>query len=155
MRWWWCPFCTNPTYLVVFLCASSLKQQTADIHVAPHGFTILIPSQLIFALPPYCCVLSWEATNANCVVFCLTRQMLEPEIYSTRGEHANNHTIDEVPNPKNNVTGQLGIIILALISTNLHFCVDQKSINVGNTMPFIQDDVIFHILDMIIILCSV
>ena len=100
-------------------------------------------------------MISGETTNANCVVFGLTRPRLEPEIDSTRSEHANNHTIDEVLNLKKNVTGQLGIMILALISTNLHCCNDQKSINVGNTMPFIQDDVIFNILDIIIILCSV
>ena len=32
--------------------ASSLKQQTADRHVAPAGHIILIPSQPVFALSP-------------------------------------------------------------------------------------------------------
>jgi hypothetical protein len=45
---------------------------------------ILIPSQPVFPLSPYCCVLSGEATNTNFIVFCLTRPGLEPTTYSTR-----------------------------------------------------------------------
>ena len=57
---------------------------------------ILIPSQPIFALSSYCCVLSGEATNTNFIVFGLTRSGLEPMIYRTRGEHANHYTTDVV-----------------------------------------------------------
>ena len=35
-----------------FYIASSLKQQSADGHVAPLGHIILIPSQPVFALSP-------------------------------------------------------------------------------------------------------
>ena len=35
-----------------FYSASSLKQQSADSHVAPLGHIILIPSQPVFALSP-------------------------------------------------------------------------------------------------------
>jgi hypothetical protein len=35
-----------------FHSASSLKQQSADTHVAPLGHIILIPSQPVFALTP-------------------------------------------------------------------------------------------------------
>jgi hypothetical protein len=35
-----------------FYSASSLKQQSADKHVAPLGHIILIPSQPVFALSP-------------------------------------------------------------------------------------------------------
>jgi hypothetical protein len=35
-----------------FYIASSLKQQSAGRHVAPHGHIILIPSQPVFALSP-------------------------------------------------------------------------------------------------------
>jgi len=56
--------------------ASSLKQLSADRHVAPLGHIILIPSQPVFALSPLCCVLSGEATNTNN----LTRSGLEPTI---------------------------------------------------------------------------
>ena len=35
-----------------FYSASSLKQQSADRHVAPLGHIILIPSQPVFALTP-------------------------------------------------------------------------------------------------------
>ena len=41
----------------------------------PHSDTyfIPIPSQPVFALSPYCCVLSREATNTNFIVIGLTR----------------------------------------------------------------------------------
>ena len=52
--------------------ASSLKQQSADRHVAPLGYVILIH------------VASGEATNTNCIVFCLTWPGLEPTIYRIR-----------------------------------------------------------------------
>jgi hypothetical protein len=48
-----------------FYSASSLKQQSVGRHVAPLGHIILIPSQPVFALSPYCCVLRGEATNTN------------------------------------------------------------------------------------------
>jgi len=35
-----------------FQSASSLKQQSADRHVAPHGHIFLIPNQPDFALSP-------------------------------------------------------------------------------------------------------
>ena len=37
-----------------------------------------------------------EATNINCIVFSLTRPGLEPTIYHTRGNHANNYSTDAV-----------------------------------------------------------
>jgi hypothetical protein len=37
----------------------------------------LIPSQPIFSLSPYCCVLNGEARNTNCIVFDLTRLGIE------------------------------------------------------------------------------
>ena len=79
-----------------FYSASSLKQQSAGRHVAPLGHIILIPSQPVFALSPYCCVLSGEATNTNFIIFGLTRPGLEPTIYRTRGEHANHYATDTV-----------------------------------------------------------
>jgi hypothetical protein len=41
-------------------------------------------------------VLSGEATNTNLIEFGLTRSVVEPTIYHTRGEHANHYTIDAV-----------------------------------------------------------
>jgi hypothetical protein len=54
-------------------------------HVAPRalGHIILIQSQPVFALSPYCCVLSGEAANTNFIGFSLTRPGLEPTIYRT------------------------------------------------------------------------
>ena len=72
------------------------QQQSAARHVAPLGHITLIPSQPVFALSPYCCVFSGEATNTNCIVFGLTRPELEPTIYRTRDEHANHNTTDTV-----------------------------------------------------------
>ena len=43
--------------------AISLKQQPEGRHVAPLGHSILIPSQLVFARTPLCCMLSNETTN--------------------------------------------------------------------------------------------
>ena len=79
-----------------FYSASSLKQQSADRHVASLGYIILIPSQPVFALSPYCCVLSGEAKNTNFIVFGLTQPGLEPTIHRNRGEHANHCTTDKL-----------------------------------------------------------
>jgi hypothetical protein len=66
--------------------ASSLKQQSSSRHVTPFRHIILIPSQPVFALSPYCCMLSGEATNTNFIVFGFTRPGLEPTIYHTPGQ---------------------------------------------------------------------
>ena len=79
-----------------FYSVNSLKQQSADIHVALLGHIILIPSQPIFALSPQRCVLRREATNTNFIVFGSTRPRLEPMVYHTRGEHADHYTTDVV-----------------------------------------------------------
>ena len=57
---------------------------------------ILIMSQPVFALSPYCCTLRGEATNTNFIVFSLTRSGLEPTFYHTWGEHANHYTTNAV-----------------------------------------------------------
>jgi hypothetical protein len=62
---------------------SPLKQQSADRHIAPLGHIILIQSQPVFDLSPYCCVFSGEATSTIFIVVGLTRQGLEPTIYRT------------------------------------------------------------------------
>ena len=67
-----------------FYNTSSLKQQSADRHIAPLGHIILIQSQPVFDLSPYCCVFSGEATSTIFIVVGLTRQGLEPTIYRTR-----------------------------------------------------------------------
>ena len=96
MSWWWDPFCSDQHTELEFYIASSLKQQSAGRHAAPLGYIILIPSQPVFALSPYFCMLSGEATNTNFIVFGLTRSGLEPTIYCTRGEHANHYTTNAV-----------------------------------------------------------
>jgi hypothetical protein len=75
--------------------ASSLKQQTSDIYVAPFGHIILIPSQPVFALSSY--VASFARSNntnfTNCIDFGLTRSGLEPTIYPTRGSNPRSTTL--------------------------------------------------------------
>jgi hypothetical protein len=63
-----------------FYSASSLKQQSVGRYVAPLGHIIMIPSQSVFALSPYCCVISGEVTNTNFIVCGLTRPGLESTI---------------------------------------------------------------------------
>ena len=63
---------------------SSLKQQSADIHVAPLGH------QPVFAHSPQCCVLSGEATNTNCII-------LGSNPRSTVFEHVHHYTNDVDP----------------------------------------------------------
>jgi hypothetical protein len=41
-------------------------------------------------------MLTGEATNTNFIVFGLTRPVLDPTIYHTRGEDANHYTTDVV-----------------------------------------------------------
>ena len=69
-----------------------LTRKLEGRHVAPLGHIILIPSQPVSALTPKCCVLSGEATDANFIIFGLTRSRLKHTIYRNRGEHANNYT---------------------------------------------------------------
>ena len=71
-----------------FYSARSLKQQSADRHVAPLGHIILILSQPFFALSPLCCMLGGEATNTNLIVFGLIWSGLDPTIYRTWGDCA-------------------------------------------------------------------
>ena len=60
-----------------FYSVSSLKQQSAGRHVTPLWHIILISSQPVFALPPWCCMLNGEAITTNFIVFGLTRPGLE------------------------------------------------------------------------------
>ena len=63
---------------------------------APLFYIIMIPSQSVFAIDSWSCVLSGKAANTNFIVFSLTRPVLEPKIYCTRGEHTNDYTTDPV-----------------------------------------------------------
>ena len=86
----------DPHVKLNFHSSSSLKQQSAERHVAPLGYIILIPSQPVFALSHERCVFSGKATYTNFIVFGLTRPGLEPNIYRTWGEHANHYITDAV-----------------------------------------------------------
>ena len=85
-----------------FYSASSLKQQSADRHVARLWHIILIQSQPVFFLSPECRMVRGEATNMNFIDFGLT-DWLAPTIYCTRCEHTNLYTTDAVWHILNNV----------------------------------------------------
>ena len=89
MRWWWWGLlCSRPTLWVGFLhSASSLKQKSADRHVAPLGHIIPIPSQPVFL---------FLLNAGRSTKYQLNSLGLEPTIYRTRGEHANDYTTDVI-----------------------------------------------------------
>ena len=118
MRWWWGPFCSRPTRWVRFCCASSMKQQSWDWHVAPLGHLILIPSRPVFVLSPSCCVLSGEAKDTNFIVLDLTRPGLKPTIYHTPGEDANHYVTDAIQN-KDVYDCNIRYIITTLYTTKI------------------------------------
>ena len=62
----------------------------------PLGHIILIQSQPVFALPPWCYVLNEENAHTNFITLGVTRSGLEPMIYRTQGEHANHYTTDVI-----------------------------------------------------------
>ena len=73
----------------------SLKQQSADIHIAPLGHIILIPSQPVFAF----------LLNAECLaekqtylfdILCFDPIGARTTISRIPGEHTNHYTIDAV-----------------------------------------------------------
>jgi hypothetical protein len=67
MRSWWGPFCTRPTRLVYLFVVLTGWNNSSRIDMSPPlGHIIQIPSQPVFALSAYCCVLSGEATNSKC-----------------------------------------------------------------------------------------
>jgi hypothetical protein len=74
--------------------ASSLKQQSADRHIAPLRHIILIPSQqsLLFLHNDACLAEKQRIP----ILIKLTQSGLKPTIYSTRGEHANHYATDAV-----------------------------------------------------------
>ena len=55
---------------------------------------MLMLSQPVFDITPYCCWRNGETTNTNFIVFSMIR--LGIEIYHTWGENANHYTTDEV-----------------------------------------------------------
>ena len=63
---------------------------------SPLGHIILIQSQPLFDLSPWCYEFSEETTNTNCIVWGVTLSGFEPMIYNTRGEHADHYTTDVI-----------------------------------------------------------
>ena len=95
-------FVLNKNTELDFYSASSLKQMSVDRQVAPLWLIMLILSQPVFGISPYCYVLWVEATNidTNFIVFSLIRVGLEPMIYHTGGVHTNHYTIEMVLHKK-------------------------------------------------------
>jgi hypothetical protein len=97
MRSWWGPFSTRPTRLVYLFVVLTGWHNSPRIDMSPPlGHIIQIPSQPVFALSAYCCVLSGEATNSNVIVFGFMRSGIEPTIYRTQNEHIYHYITDSV-----------------------------------------------------------
>jgi hypothetical protein len=97
MRSWWGPFCTRPICLVYFFVVLAGWNNSPRIDMSPPlGHIIQIPSQPVFALSAYGCVLSGEATHTNVIVFGCTRSGIEPTIYRTQSEHIYHYITDSV-----------------------------------------------------------
>ena len=120
MRWWWRHLYTRPLSQLDLNRARSLKKQFAEWHVAPFGYSILIPKQPLYALFSKCCVLRdmsllsdtvfWFRSSHYLLFFlnaaCLAEKQqipivlslilpdlrFKPTIYRARGEHANHYT---------------------------------------------------------------
>jgi hypothetical protein len=69
----WYPLCTRPTDYLDFYSAGTPKLQSAGGYVTPFGHIILISSQPAFALTPYWCMLSKEATHFIVILIGPTR----------------------------------------------------------------------------------
>ena len=87
-------FLTN-TLGWTFYSVISLKQQSADRHVAPIGHIIMIPIQPVFAFSPNAACVSEKQQN-NYIVFGLIPSGLEPTIYHPRGQNADHYTTTDV-----------------------------------------------------------
>jgi hypothetical protein len=61
MRWWRGSFVQDQHAKLDCYSASSLKQHSADSHVAPLGHITQILSQPVFALSPSCCIMPSSA----------------------------------------------------------------------------------------------
>jgi hypothetical protein len=61
--------------------------KSAERHVALLGHIILIPSQPVFVLSPYCCVLSGKATNTNFIVFSSCVQALQEKFLKAEQDY--------------------------------------------------------------------
>jgi hypothetical protein len=73
-----------------------LLQWSSTIKIQLSLFTLFwFRANQLFAVSPWCRVLSEEATHTNFIFFGLTRAGLEPTIYRTRGEHANHYICRE------------------------------------------------------------
>ena len=86
MRWY------QHTELFVHLCmciyiASSPNQQPIDGHVTPLGHIIVPSSHPVFFLTSWSCVLCWESTNTNFMVFVFIGTVIEPIFHRTWGQH--------------------------------------------------------------------
>ena len=69
--------------------SAGTQQQSAGGYVAPFGHIIVISSQPVFALTPYWCMLSVEATNTNFSYLDWYDRGSNSHINPTWGEHVN------------------------------------------------------------------
>ena len=75
----------------IFNVLSSKKQQSAGRHATLPRDIILTLGQPVFLLLLYTVCLGGGAKNANLIVFGLTRLVIKPMTFCTRGDHANHY----------------------------------------------------------------
>ena len=80
----------NPVSLD-FCNAGSLTRQCAGKYITAIGHIIIIPSQTVFVLTPYCCVISKEAATTTFTLFGLTQSGYN---LTTRTILHNNNVLD-------------------------------------------------------------
>jgi len=90
--------CTRPSRLVGFfmVLVHWNNSPQGDMSLHSDALYCMNPTQKAFVLSSLCCVLNGETINTNCIVFGLTRPELEPTIYRTRVEHANDYATNAV-----------------------------------------------------------
>ena len=92
----WCLFLLDQYERWIFYSAHALKQQSISRHVTQVRHIIPIPYQPVFVLTPLYCMLDWEVSNTNFIVFGLTQQGFNPGNYHTGDQSANNYIIKGV-----------------------------------------------------------
>jgi len=121
IRWdyMWCSFCTTARFN--FYTASSLNWQSAG-RTCCSSQTHYLDSESTNVCSYSLMLLNRETTNTKIIVFSLTRSWLQPMIYRTRVEHANNYTA-------NADTNRL-IFLIRLLSQPSH------ALDAKNYLPF-------------------
>ena len=89
-------YSTNTLSLIFIVLTLWNNSPWVDMSLHSDTLSWFRANQTVFARPPWCCVLSGEATNTTFIVFGLTGPKLEPTIYRTRTHWPLHHRCDSV-----------------------------------------------------------